>query len=61
MGVIITHYTELQRTFVALGKGASYGQSTTQLDKLLPRIEGSGGAGCPMMVFGISQSPYVED
>ena len=61
VGVIITRCSELQKTFVALGKGASYGQSTTHMDKLLPRIEGSGGAGCPLLVFGISQSLYVED
>ena len=61
VGVIVTRCTELQAIFQAIGKGASYGQSTTHMNKLLPRIEGSGGAGCPLLVFGISQTLYVED
>jgi len=31
------------------------------MSKLLPRIEGGGGAGCPLLVFGISHHVYVED
>ena len=31
------------------------------MSKLLPRIEGGGGAGCPILVFGISRKLYVED
>jgi hypothetical protein len=61
VGVIVTRCSELQRIFDRLGKGGSYGQSTTHMEKLLPRIEGGGGAGCPLIVFGISQKLYVED
>lgn len=61
VGVIITRCDELQETFVNLGKGASYGASTTHMSKLLPRIEGGGGGGCPILVFGISNRLYVED
>ncbi len=38
-----------------------YGASTTHMSKLLPRIEGGGGAGCPLLVFGISRKLYLED
>ena len=61
VGVIITRCDDLQDIFNALGRGHSYGASTTHMSKLLPRIEGGGGAGCPLLVFGISKSLYVED
>jgi hypothetical protein len=61
VGVIITRCDELQEIFNELGRGSSYGASTTHMSKLLPRIEGGGGAGCPILVFGISKSLYVED
>jgi len=61
VGVIITRCSELQTLFNGLGKGSSYGNSTTHLGKLLPRIEGGGGGGCPLLVFGISERLYVED
>lgn len=61
VGVIITRCDELQDIFSDLGRGSSYGASTTHMSKLLPRIEGGGGAGCPILVFGISKYLYVED
>jgi hypothetical protein len=61
VGIIITRCSELQDIFNELGKGASYGQSTTHLGKLLPKIEGGGGGGCPILVFGISKKLYLED
>jgi len=61
VGVIITRCDNLQEIFNKLGRGASYGASTTHMSKLLPRIEGGSGAGCPLLVFGISKSLYVED
>ncbi|MBI1217665.1 MAG: restriction endonuclease [Rhodobacteraceae bacterium] len=61
VGVIITRSDELQDIFNALGRGSSYGNSTTHMSKLLSRIEGGGGAGCPLLVFGIRKSLYVED
>lgn len=61
VGVIITRCDELQEIFNALGRGSSYGASTTHMSKLLPRIAGGGGAGCPILVIGISKSLYVED
>jgi Restriction endonuclease BglII len=46
VGVIITRCDELQEIFRDLGIGSSYGNSTTHMSKLLPRIEGGSGAGC---------------
>ncbi|WP_170003830.1 BglII/BstYI family type II restriction endonuclease [Pseudopontixanthobacter vadosimaris] len=61
VGVIITRSTELQTIFKALGKGASYGASTTHHSKLWPRLEGGGGGGCPVLTFAIRPALYVED
>jgi hypothetical protein len=61
IGVIITRCDELQEIFTKLGRGSSYGNSTTHISKLLPRIEGGGGGGCPILVFGIKDKLYVED
>lgn len=61
VGVIVTRCDELQEVFKELGRGSSYGASTTHMSKLLPKIEGGGAAGCPLLVFGISRNLYVED
>ncbi|MFM9890751.1 MAG: BglII/BstYI family type II restriction endonuclease [Rickettsiales bacterium] len=61
VGVIVTRCDHLQHIFDDLGRGDSYGNSTTHMSKLLPRIEGGGGAGCPILVLGISKQLYVED
>ena len=61
VGVIITRTDGLQAIFNSLGRGPSYGRSTTHMNKLLPRIEGGGGGGCPILVFGISTQLYEED
>ncbi len=58
VGIIITRCDELQEIFKSLGRGSSYGASTTHMSKLLPRIQGGGGAGCPLLVFGIRRSLY---
>ena len=61
VGVIVTRCDELQKIFDALGRGRSYGNSTTHMSKLLPRIAGGGGSGCPILVLGITRKLYVED
>lgn len=61
VGVIITRCDHLQDIFDSLGRGASYGASTTHMAKLLPRIEGGSGGGCPILVFGITERLYRED
>lgn len=61
LGVIITRTDELQRLINELGRGSSYGQSTTHMSKLLPKIDGGGAGGCPVLVFGIRRSLYLDD
>jgi len=58
VGVIITKSDELRQTMQELGIWSKYGSSTTWMQKLLPRIEGGGGGGCPLLVFGITQHVY---
>lgn len=60
VGVVITRCDELQDIFNELGRGSSFGASTTHVSKLLPRIRGGGGAGCPILVFGITKNLYDE-
>ena len=61
VGIIVTRSDGLQDIFNQLGRGNSFGNSTTHMSKLLPRIEGGGGAGCPLLVFGITKALYIED
>ena len=61
VGVIITRCDDLQEIFDSLGRGKSFGASTTHMGRLFPRIEGGSGAGCPLMVFGITKRLYIED
>ncbi|MBS5984757.1 BglII/BstYI family type II restriction endonuclease [Clostridium butyricum] len=59
VGIIITRSDELQNIFNELGKGASYGASTTHYGKLEPRINGRGSGGCPILVFSINPNCYI--
>jgi hypothetical protein len=61
VGILVTRCSHLQRIFDDLGRGKSYGPSTTHLDKLIPRISGGGGGGCPIVAFGITERLYMED
>jgi len=63
VGVIVTRASNLQTIFRSLGQKIAnkYGASTTHMDKLLPRLEGGGGGGCPILAFGITKEKYVED
>jgi len=58
VGIIITRCDELQEIFKSLNRGSSYGASTTHMSKLLPKIEGGGAGGCPVVVFGLSAKLY---
>lgn len=60
VGIIITRCDELQLIFNSIGRGKSYGMSTTHMSRLLPRIEGGSGGGCPLLVFGIRKECYVD-
>jgi hypothetical protein len=61
VGIIITRCDELQALFNEIGRRKSYGNSTTHMSKLLPRIEGGSGAGCPLIVIGMTKATYLED
>lgn len=61
VGIIITRCDHLQEIFKSLDRGSSYGASTTHMSKLLPRIEGGSGGGCPILVFGITNKLFSED
>ncbi len=61
VGVIITRTDELQKLFKDLDRGESFGASTTHMSKLLPRVQGGSGGGCPLLIFGITKKLYVEN
>jgi hypothetical protein len=61
VGVIITKSDELAAVISDLGKWKKYGTTTTWMSKLLPRVRGGGGGGCPLLVFGIRKTIYTED
>ncbi|MEI6683970.1 MAG: BglII/BstYI family type II restriction endonuclease [Bacteroidota bacterium] len=61
VGIIITRCDHLQHVFKQIGRGKSFGNSTTHISKLLPRIEGGGGGGCPLLVFGIKEKLIDEN
>jgi hypothetical protein len=58
VGIIITKADDLRTVFESLGVWSKYGTSTTWMNKLLPRIEGGGGGGCPILAFGITAKLY---
>jgi hypothetical protein len=58
VGVIITRSDELQDIFDEIGRGSSFGESTTHMRKLLPKVEGGGASGCPVLVFGVTKKLY---
>lgn len=66
VGIIITRYDDLNPLFKELRKNKAltttkYGPSTTYMSKLIQRIQAGGGAGCPILVFGISKDVYVDE
>lgn len=61
VGVILTRSDELQQLIhdvAGKARAKSYGNSTTHWSKLIPRIEGGGGGGCPIIAFGIRRSLF---
>lgn len=58
VGVMITRLSELQSLFNELGKGKSYGTSTTHWDKLIPKVDGGGAGGCPLLLVGMGLNCY---
>lgn len=61
VGIIVTRATELQDgVFKPLNIHKKYGASTTHLDKLVPKIEGGGAGGCPILVVAVKPGAYVS-
>jgi hypothetical protein len=58
VGVIVTRASELQDIFDELGRGKSYGNSTTHTGKLIPKMENRASGGCPVLAFGIKKTAY---
>lgn len=61
VGIVVTRCDALQVIFDQLGRGKSYGASTTHMSKLVPKIEGGGGGGGPILVFGIKETLYDQN
>ncbi|MBI3284233.1 MAG: restriction endonuclease [Burkholderiales bacterium] len=62
VGIIVTRTSELQtEVFNPLGVGKKYGASTTHLNKLIPKVEGGGAGGCPLLVISIKPGAYVDN
>ncbi len=59
VGAIITRASELQDIFDELGKGRSFGNSTTHMGKLTPKLDNRASGGCPILAFGIKKTAYV--
>jgi hypothetical protein len=58
VGIIITRTSELQAIFDHLGIGSKFGNSTTHWNKLIPKIDGGGAGGCPVLAIGITDKSY---
>jgi hypothetical protein len=41
-----------------LGRGSSFGQSTTHMGKLIPKLNNRASGGCPVLAFGIKKAAY---
>jgi hypothetical protein len=61
VGVVITRADEVQAIFNELGRVKSFGQATTHMSKLLPKVTGGGAGGCPVLAFGITRELYDPD
>jgi hypothetical protein len=68
VGVIITRASHLDDVFRELGTAPDgkayrekYGQSTTHLDRLIPKVNGGAAGGCPVLVFGITRTLWIDD
>ena len=58
VGVVITRSSALQEIFNSLGRGPSFGNSTTHMGKLIPKLSNRASGGCPVLAFGITAAAY---
>jgi hypothetical protein len=59
VGVLLTRSNQLDPLFKRLRVFSKYGASTTQMAKLLPRLNSGRNGGCPVLVFGITPKVIV--
>lgn len=59
VGVMVTRSSELLPLTRSFGKIVD--ESTTHLRKLIPRLEGGSGGGCPVLSFAITPALLVDD
>ncbi|OYX61377.1 MAG: restriction endonuclease [Novosphingobium sp. 32-60-15] len=60
VGIIVTRDSGLQTAvFNPLNIGSKYGASTTHLNKLIPKINGGGAGGCPLLVIAVKSGAFV--
>ncbi len=59
VGVIITRGEDVRDLAVGLGRSpGTYAATTTRWSTLVPRMEGGGGGGCPLLAFAITKECY---
>jgi len=61
VGIIITRCDDLQDVFDQMGKGSSYGSTTTILSKLQRKLDGGAGGGCPVLAIGMRKTLFIYD
>ncbi|OQY57600.1 MAG: hypothetical protein B6245_16215 [Desulfobacteraceae bacterium 4572_88] len=54
VGVLVTRSNELDPLFKEFGIHSKYGAGTTNMGKLIPRLQAGRNGGCPVLVFGIT-------
>ncbi len=54
VGVLVTRSNDLDPLLKELKIYSKYGASTTQMGKLIPRLDAGRNGGCPVLVFGIT-------
>lgn len=60
VGIIVTRDSSLQTDiFNRLNIGSKYGASTTHLNKLIPKVDGGGAGGCPLLVIAVKSGAFV--
>ncbi|MBI9049308.1 MAG: hypothetical protein JEZ00_07810 [Anaerolineaceae bacterium] len=60
LGILVTRSNDLDPWFKQLNIMKKFGASTTQMGKLIPRLEEGRNGGCPILVFGITRKLISE-
>ncbi|MBL7696552.1 MAG: hypothetical protein JNK79_00265 [Chitinophagaceae bacterium] len=60
LGILLTRSVGLNPLFKKFGVMQKFGASTTQMGKLLPRLNAGRNGGCPILVFGITPNVFED-